>query len=300
MATYKYRGEIINQTEGIYLRAQFYDLTGVPADLDAFPQVSIIQPSGNVVIGPTTSGVYRVGTGLYGFDYLTGINTNIGVWVDFWQGTIDGYVLTKELNFIIQNTQLPYTNSDGYESLGDDPGFDFSQTAIRNLNKLLKTLKARLNSAGKSRGTDQFGNVSYSDCDIYSVDTLIAFLCNSLTDFNQIPHFTFFTMDDTDIIDTFHEAIVQGALIYAIASKALIERGREFQISDNGVQFTPPTVSDLLNTQYSTELTNHFEKLKIIKGNMKPSPLGLGTLTVSTARSPAISRLRHRRFGQFF
>ena len=62
--------------------------------------------------------------------------------------------------------------------------------------------------------------------------------------FNQIPHFTLFSMDDTTIIDQFHEVIVQGAVIYALAGKALIERGRENNLSDSGIYFTPPTVSE--------------------------------------------------------
>lgn len=299
LTTFRARGEIIAQTEGVNLRAQFYDLHGNVADLASFPQITIIQPSGNVALGPTSAGVYRLGTGLYGFDYVTGINANLGVWADYWRGTtVDGYVQTKELNFMVQNTQMPMVNLDGYEALGDDVGFQYSQTAIRNINKLVKALKARLNSSGKAKSTDQFGNVIYVDCDIYSVETLVTFIGIALTDFNQIPHFTNFTFEDTEIINNFFEVILQGAVIYALASKALIERGREFQISDNGIQFTPPTVSELLNTQWSTEIANHFEKLKLIKASQKPQSLGLGTLTISSSRNPSIARLRHLRARQ--
>ena len=299
MTTFKTRGEIISQTEGVSLRAQFYDLAGNAADLSAFPQVTIIQPSGNVVVGPTSAGVYRLSTGLYGFDYVISINSNLGVWADVWRGTgSDGYVQIKEYNFMVQNTQMPMVNLDGYESLGDDVGFQYSQTAIRNINKLMKTVRARLNSAGKSKSYDQYGNVIYSDCDIFSVETLTSFIATSLTDFNQIPHFTAFTFEDTEVINNFFEVIVQGAVIYALASKALIERGREFQISDNGINFTPPTVSELLNTQWSTEISNHFEKLKLIKASMKPGPLGLGTMSITSSRNPAIARLRHLRARQ--
>ena len=180
-------------------------------------------------------------------------------------------------------------------ALGDAPGFNYSQAAILNINKLLKALRARLNSSGKAKAKDKFGNVIFVDCDIFSVDMLVTFLAIQLWEFNQIAHFTEFTFDDDVFINQFGAILVQGATIWALASKALIERGREFQISDNGIQFTPPTVSELMNTQWNAELTNHTEKLKQIKASLKPGPLGLGTLTVTVARNPLLSQLRHRR-----
>jgi hypothetical protein len=77
----------------------------------------------------------------------------------------------------------------------------------------------------------------------------------------------------------------------------LIERGREFQINDNGVTFQPPGVSEILMTQYSTEYTHWESDVRLIKQNMKPSPLGLGTLR-PLAASPQFLRLRHLRARQ--
>ena len=86
----------------------------------------------------------------------------------------------------------------------------------------------------------------------------------------------------------------------ALSSQALIERGREYNLTDNGVSLTPPTISELLNTQWSTELTNHLERTKMIKNSMKPSPLGAGTLTGSVARAPQFARLRWLRARQIY
>ena len=298
MTTFRNRGEIIQQTEGVRLQTQFRGSDGLPKDLDSFPLLTIVQPSGNVMLGPTSTGIYRINTGLYGYDFLTNINTNTGVYTDYWEGTIDGYSTTGERNFVVYNTQMPGVNSDGYESLGDDVGFNYGPTAIHNVNKILKVLKARLNSSGKARAKDDFGNEIYIDCDIYSVDQLVTFIANSITSFNQIPHFTSFTFDDSSFVDQFLDVLVQGANLIALSSKALIERGREFQVSDNGLQFTPPTVSELLNTQWSAEATQYMEKVKMIKASMKPSPIGCGTLSVTVARSPIVSMLRHRRARQ--
>lgn len=292
------RSETVQHTDTVRLRAQFRGPDSLPIDLDAFPQVAIVQPSGNVAIGPTSAGVARISTGLYEYDYTVGINDSIGVWNDVWSGTIGGFTIQDTFIFVVQDTNLPAVNSDGYIHLGDDPGFNYSQIAIMNINKILKAVRARLNSAGKAKGKDKFGNVIYFDCDIFSVDMLVTFIADVLTEFNQIPHFTEFTFDDVEFVKMFQAILVQGAVIRALASKALIERGREFTISDNGINFTPPTVSEMLSTQWSTELTNFTEKLKQIKANMKPSPMGLGTLTITVARNPLVSQLRHRRARQ--
>ena len=296
----KSRHEIVQAGDIVQLRALFKDSFGQPTDLDSFPTITLNQPSGTVALGPTSQGVFRLDTGLYGFDYAVGSNPSFGGWIDHWDGILTGIPIFGEFCFTVHNTQMPFLNSDGYKALGDDPGFCYSQVAICNINLLLKTLKARLDSRGKATVCDEFGNKILVDCDIFTVEALTSFLANSLSLFNEIPHFTLFTFEDTEIIAQFHDVIVQGATIMALGGKSLLERGKEFQISDNGLQFTPPTVSELMSTQWAAEMANHFEKVKLIKQNMKPSPQGLGTLTISTSRHPAIARLRHLRARRLF
>lgn len=140
---------------------------------------------------------------------------------------------------------------------------------VRNRNKLIQLVKSRLSSSGKAKSSDKNGNTVYVDCDIFSNDMLNDFLTLSLSDFNQTPYFTFFDFDDADFVTTFAEVLVEGAVLQALASKSLIERGREFQYTDGGLTFDPPSVSELMNTQYSALLSHHFEKLKNIKNDIK-------------------------------
>lgn len=291
------RTEFAMPTDTVQLTVQFRGPDGLPVDLDTFPELTVIQPSGAITLSATSIGVSRIGIGQYNFDYSVGFTGPLGVWTDYWTGTLGGIGVNQTLNFVITNTQLPAINTDGYVHLGDDPGFNFSQLAIMNINKIMKKLRARLNSSGKSATVDEFGNEIFVDCDIFTVDQLTTFICNALSSFNQIPHFTAFTFEDTEIMDLFCEVLVQHAHLTAMASKALIERGREFNITDNGLAFQPPGVSDILNTQYQTELSNWYEKVKLIKHNMKPAALGLGTLR-PLAASPQFLRLRHLRARQ--
>lgn len=291
MAT-KARSEFISPTDTVSLTALFKDQNGNPANLDSFPQISIIAPSGLVTVGPTSAGVSQISTGKYQYDFKIGFAGPLGVWIDNWVGFLQGFRIEASFNFVVANTQMPGIQTDGYEHLGQDVGFDYSQIEIHNINKLIKTLRTRLNSSGKSKSKDAFGNVIYVNCDIFSVDQLVSCLANSLTWFNEVPHFTFFSFADTQIIDQFHDVIVEGATLMALASEALISRGLEYTITDSGVSFNPPSMSELLNTQYTTELTHYYDKLKFIKNSMKPSPIGLGSFTLSGSAAPAFRRLR--------
>lgn len=296
----KSRGELIDVTENVNLTIQFRDQTGALVNTDTLPTISIVQPSGLVLLSPTTMGVANTSVGQYSYIFTVPINGPYGVFNDIWTGLINGFQVQATFSFVVSHTDLPSPNPDGYAHLGDDPGFNYSQTAIFNINKLIKMLKRRLNSSGKSRKIDSNGNVTYVDCDIYSIDMLVTFLATALSDFNQVPYFTFFTFDQTEFIDQFAEVIVEGATLYALSSMALITRGAEFVITDNGLNFSPPTVSELLETQYSTLLTNYWERLRYIKNSIRPSPSGLGifSMTAGNGLIPSIKnlgRLRERR-----
>lgn len=289
---------MIDVTEQVNLTVQFRNTLGQPWDTDTFPTISIIQPTGAVLLGPTSAGVARIGVGKYSFLFTVPYNGPYGIFNDVWTGYINGFRVEATFSFAVSHTDIPAINSDGYLHLGDDPGFNYSQVAIANINKLLKAVRARLNSSGKSKKTDAYGNTNYVTCDIFSVDMLVTFLASALWEFNEIPHFTSFTFDDDAFIEQFGNILVEFAVLWALASQALIERGREYQITDNGISFQPPTVSELLNTQYTTGLSHWWEKIKFIKNSLKPQPKGLGVFTMTSARNPAVARLRHLRARQ--
>lgn len=291
----KARGELLEPKDQVNLTIQFKDASGTPTDTDSFPEVSIIQPSGSVLLNPTSIGVAKIAAGKYSYIFDVPINGPYGIYNDTWVGYIGGARIDAAFSFAVVHSNMPSATMDGYVHLGDDPGFDYSQVAIMNINKLLKMLKKRLNSSGKSQAVDRNGNVMYVDCDIYSVDMLTTFCAMSLSDFNQVPYFTHFTFEDSDFIAQFGEILVEGATIYALASQALIEKGREFSISDNGINFNPPSVADMLNTQHGSLLSHYFEKLKMIKNSLRPGPKGLGVFGITNGITPAIKRMQHVR-----
>jgi len=140
-----------------------------------------------------------------------------------------------------------------------------------NLNKLINLLSSALSSKGKEKKNDEHGNIVYIDVNIYSKEVLANFLQLSLSNFNQVPKFTNFTFDNDKFVETFKEILVSGAILYALSSQALIERGREFSVSveNGGVNFIQPSLAEMLNTQHERSLYHHYDKLKMIKNDFK-------------------------------
>jgi len=297
MVDLKTRGEHVRVGEIIELKALFTNSAGIPITLSELPHVQIIQPNTAVYRPFSSNGVYRFGYS-YALQVQIPLAYRLGVSSDIWIGQ-DGYgnIVRGSFNFIVVNTDIPSNPIDGYAHLGDLPSTNLSQTAIININRLMDILRKRLQSSGMRYTTDSDGNPVYEPCDIFTVEEMYSFLCSALSEFNSTPHFTSFTFEDQVVLD-FFDVIVEGACIMALASKALIEKGREFTLNDNGLTFQPPAVADLLNSQFSAMLGAYREKLKNIKYSMKSKPLGLGTLRIE-AVSPLLLRLRHRRAGQW-
>ena len=145
---------------------------------------------------------------------------------------------------------------------------NISREGKANLERLVELVGFRLKNQGKAKSVDLIGNTIYIDTAIYNQETLEAFIELSISEFNQTPEFTNYTIENGRFIDCFAEVLVEGAVLYALASQALLERGREFAIEDGGVYLDPPKVSEMLNTQYSTLLSHHWDKLKHIKLNI--------------------------------
>src|SRR5690606_9272202 len=113
-----------------------------------------------------------------------------------------------------------------------------------------------------------------------------------------VPFFTNFTFGDPTIQTLFAHAIVEGAYIVALASQSLIEKGRDFTISDGGISYQPPQLGDFLQSHYNTWLTSYRERLRFIKNSIRPGPQSFGTYAIRGSSNPAFRRLRHLRARQ--
>lgn len=130
-----------------------------------------------------------------------------------------------------------------------------------NISYYVELVKARL-SDGIVYTTDQFGNKVEYPSSVYTEDQITSYLEGSVRRFNLFFNKTF------DLVDTeisrFTDLIVQGAVVTALAAKALSECGREFSTEDAGVVFTPPAISSLLMQQWEVESMDYDRKVKFL------------------------------------
>ena len=129
-------------------------------------------------------------------------------------------------------------------------------------------------------------------CWAFSEDEIDMQLEVALSDFNSAPTFTYWTWDT--IPDIYLSTIVLGAQIFALYAQGLLEAGREFTITDQGIMFQPPQISNYIQTMASTLLATYTAQRDAIKANIKPQPAAIGTFRVLSLM-PTLARLRHLR-----
>lgn len=279
----------------IDLYVRFVDAAGNPTNADSTPQVAIYDSEGTRRQASTDTGVTLVDDpGLYKLSYEIPLSAPDGYWRDTWTAKIGNETVSNSFEFRVTSSGEISRDAEPTFEPGDDVPWDFTKEEAYGVNVLLKLVKCRVKNDGVRKVPDGAGGYTEVPCAIFTDAELICFLVNSLSSFNQIPHFTTYKFNDSVIYDLFSDVIVQGAVLLALAAQSLIERGREFSINDNGVTYQPPAVSEILNTQYSTQLTDYKEKVKYIKTSIKPTQLGLGTARLF-AMNPYFLRLRHLR-----
>jgi hypothetical protein len=282
----------------IDLYVRFLDAASNPSNTDDTPKVAIYDSNSILRRASSTAGVSLFESpGIYKLSYNIPEVFADGYAQHIWTAKIGGSDVVSEFYFqvISSGTAEEITQPD-YQP-GDDIGFTFTPEEVTGMNVLLKLIRLRLKNNGTRKVPDGAGGYVDVACSVFTNDELIGFLVNSLSEFNSTPHITSFTFADPSIYGVFADPIIQGAVLYSLAAQALIEKGREFTVTDNGISFSPAAVSEILNNQFTAQYTIYREKLKTIKCTLKPAPIGLGTFRVSGI-APAFVRLRHLRARQ--
>lgn len=288
----------VNQGEQVRLSIQYFDQAGNYIDPSTSPTLTIVSPTNATILGADiNSGVIRQDIGNFYYDYTVPSNALLGTYNDIWSVAVNNAPFNTILNFTVNIQTAPITAQAGQEidSL-------LSQSAIKNVLLLMKLLRVRLGSDGVRRKRDQYGryaldsggNFILEPCNVFSTDELYTFLKASLAEFNSIPHFTGFRFDNQIFVETFQHELTEGAFILAMALQGLREKGREFQMTDDGLSYQPPAIADYLKGYLTDFMTSYRERVKFIKCNMKPNPIGFssGYGPLGSGIAPAYKRLR--------
>jgi hypothetical protein len=293
------------QGQEVSLQIQYLDTCGKPIVADDIPEIEITDLDGNIIVVSTSTNVSNLGDGLYEYIFRVPNGGDAGLWVDEWSAVIDSATLNTSFTFTVTTPALGLkaTTGPGKILLGDDVNINFSDEELAGVNLLMKFLKSRLRSNGVKPVRDEFGAFVYDgygelvteQCNVFEDEILAGFLCQALSEFNSVPFFTAYAFSDQIIQTLFAHIIVEGAYVFALASQAIVEKGRDFTISDGGVSYQPPQLGDFLQSHYGTWLTSYRERLQFIKNSIRPGPRSYGTHTNLTGAAPAYTRLRHLR-----
>jgi hypothetical protein len=291
------------QGQEVALQIQYFDSCGAKVAADEAPIVKIYDLDNNLLVTSKKNEVVHLGDGLYEFIYKVPVDGDSGSWRDEWSANIGGAVLDISFFFKVVTPEIGLSadSGPGKIKIADDVVFDFSPEEIKGINILLKFLKARLRSVGLKPMRDEFGafildgygEIVTEECDVFDNNVLVTLLCQSLSEFNSMPFFTSYSFADPLIQNLFSQIIVEAAYVFALASQALLEKGRDFTISDGGINYQPPQLGDFVQTHYGTWLTSYRDRLKFIKNNIRPGPMSYGTHTNLTGAAPSWTRLRH-------
>lgn len=159
-----------------------------------------------------------------------------------------------------------------YDPVITSKGQYFKRTALRMLRVMLKDFKLAPN-------VQAFGD-----------EELNVFLEVSISDFNAQPMFTAFDWNNME--NRWLGLICRGAFVMALYAQGLLEQGREFTITDNGISFTPPGLGSYMQSTAGAIASQYQKEKEDVKGNMKPSPHYLGTFRTLSIL-PSFIKLRH-------
>lgn len=104
---------------------------------------------------------------------------------------------------------------------------------------------------------------------VYTEEQILSYLEGSLQRLNGLlPNGLSFEATPVQVFEL-ADLVVQGAVITALASKALLEKGREFPILDGvgSVAYHPPNVSDTMMRQWEVEMMDYRSKIELIRSN---------------------------------
>ena len=100
-------------------------------------------------------------------------------------------------------------------------------------------------------------------------NSLEQFIDAAASEFNSVPPFTCISWDSKDHVEIMAVYAAKLAVIFALAGVAIHSRGQEYSVSDNGISlFSPPNISDILNSQYILEFQKWHDVIFKVKAEL--------------------------------
>ncbi len=260
----------VAQGQSIRLDVQFLNKANQLVDPDDL-ELSVFNPANTLVVdgavvGVSVGDITNINVGRYYYDLTLASNAPAGTYIVTWAGVIEGNSFEKDdiFSVVLAGTSIAAANV-----------FFETDKKIR--------VAALLRTYLKDRDARNYA---------FENDEVSLFLDGALSDINAWPTFT--SYDWLTVPGDWMHLLAMGGQVMALYAQTLIEAGREFQITDNGIQFNPPGLSSAMQSIAATLVQQYAERKEKLKYNIKPEPRAVGTYRV-LAVNPYLIRLRHLR-----
>lgn len=136
---------------------------------------------------------------------------------------------------------------------------ELSQVEIINANKLIKRLRRNYMMTSLKYGRDHF-----YDPDPEYLTKLIMY---SISQFNSVPPFTSYSLEDTEFLDQYQSLIISTAFVFELAHKRLNSNGKVgAKIDYKKLYAAPfPTLSQVMKAHKKLFFHSPFEWVDLIK-----------------------------------
>lgn len=117
-----------------------------------------------------------------------------------------------------------------------------------------------------NQSKDQHGNIVYLDKNSLHDDVLLKLLTSTLEELLAATGKNF-NLNNIDQVIPYTDLLIKGTVVKFLGRQALIEKGREFNISDEqvGISLNPPKVSEVIQKQFEIEFKEYCTQLADLK-----------------------------------
>lgn len=135
------------------------------------------------------------------------------------------------------------------------------------LKSLIEKVQFRIAAIIKTQVIGLDGSISFEKTDVFEPDEIKQALELSLSAFNMIPNITYFKFTDEENIDQISDLLVTYAAHLLLIRQALVEKGREYSISDNGIEYAGPNIGQFMLTVSDNLYQYWYGRVQVLKGD---------------------------------
>lgn len=138
-------------------------------------------------------------------------------------------------------------------------------STLKSLTALTELVQFRIAAVSKQQIIEPNGNVKIVEASIFEPEDVQRALNLSLSAFNMSPPVTYLKFTDEENMDQLSDLLVTYAAHLLLTNKALVEKGREYSVKDNGIEYEAPQLGNFLLGTSDNLYRYWYERVRVLK-----------------------------------